>query len=220
LDFSGDSAQTIFVIGGNTVFRSLDAGLNWIRVFDSTLLLVTLNQINYHANTSSVYVAGSDGVESRAYLWRSTDLGNNWLEVPLNISDPIYCMEVANDGSIYLATPNAGVFKIDPILLEIESGDRPTAVLEFRLEQNYPNPFNQETTIHFYLSVNSLIHLEIFNMLGEHIRTIYHGNMHTGSHTFRWNGRNDAGALMSSGIYFVRLTGESDQQQKRIILLK
>ncbi|MCP4411805.1 MAG: T9SS type A sorting domain-containing protein, partial [Gammaproteobacteria bacterium] len=76
---------------------------------------------------------------------------------------------------------------------------------KFILEQNYPNPFNPETKIPFVLSKRSHVVLEIYDILGKKVKTLFSGQMPSGDHKLLWNGRNNSGYQASSGTYFYRL---------------
>ncbi|NOY61120.1 MAG: T9SS type A sorting domain-containing protein [Calditrichaeota bacterium] len=75
----------------------------------------------------------------------------------------------------------------------------------FTLSQNYPNPFNPTTTIGFQLSKRVDVTLDVFNMIGQKVRTLLSGLQDSGSHRVIWDGRDDLGNFSSSGIYIVVL---------------
>lgn len=75
----------------------------------------------------------------------------------------------------------------------------------FFVEQNYPNPFNPSTTLRYHLPEDTEVTLTIYNLLGQKVRTLVQGRKAAGVHTVRWDGTNDAGALVASGTYLVRL---------------
>jgi hypothetical protein len=81
-------------------------------------------------------------------------------------------------------------------------GARPTS---FSLSQNYPNPFNMETTIRYEIPYTTQIRLDIYDILGHHIKTLAHTKEQAGSHTVSWDGKNDQGVPVVSGIYLCRL---------------
>lgn len=83
------------------------------------------------------------------------------------------------------------------------------------LAQNYPNPFNPETTITFNLEKAGYAKLEIYNMLGKKIETLFEGTARSGSNSFSWRSDN-----MPSGVYFYKLTTESFSATKKMILEK
>jgi len=92
--------------------------------------------------------------------------------------------------------------------------------LNFTLEQNYPNPFNPATTIAFVLSQRSKVKLEVFDVLGRRIRTLLDSYYPAGRKTIVWDGTNDYGQSLASGIYFYRLTSNSQAQTRKMIFLK
>ncbi|MFQ5582971.1 MAG: FlgD immunoglobulin-like domain containing protein [Calditrichia bacterium] len=92
---------------------------------------------------------------------------------------------------------------------------------KFALLQNYPNPFNPTTTIKYQLPISSEVRLEIYNMLGQKIRTLVDETMKPGYYEVVWDGRNSHGQQVSSGIYFYRFTaGEDFIRTNKMILMK
>ncbi|GAB4330874.1 MAG: hypothetical protein Kow0037_07010 [Calditrichia bacterium] len=89
---------------------------------------------------------------------------------------------------------------------------------DFVLEQNYPNPFNPSTVIPFYLPVSGRVVLEIFNILGQKQKTLVEQLLPAGRHTFLWDGTNNAGEAVSSGIYIYRLNYRGRTAAKTLLL--
>jgi flagellar hook assembly protein FlgD len=79
---------------------------------------------------------------------------------------------------------------------------RPTS---FSLSQNYPNPFNMETTFRYEIPYTTEIRLDIYDILGHHIKTLVQTKGQAGPYTTSWDGKNDQGMPVVSGIYFCRL---------------
>ena len=77
---------------------------------------------------------------------------------------------------------------------------------EFVLYQNYPNPFNPVTTINYWLSKRSHVELVIYNLLGKQVRTLLNQQQMSGKYQVKWDGRDDQGNDLSSGMYFYRIT--------------
>lgn len=89
----------------------------------------------------------------------------------------------------------------------------------FALNQNYPNPFNPETNIEFALPKEQNVVLTVYNVLGQNIRTLINEKVGAGNHTVRWNGKNDMGSDVPSGIYFYKiLTPEFSQTNKMLLV--
>lgn len=92
--------------------------------------------------------------------------------------------------------------------------------IRYVLHQNYPNPFNPKTTIRFDIPQVSDITLEIFNIKGQKVRTLAQNKMHTGFHSIQWDGTNDQGIPLASGMYFYRLDTGKFRSVKKLVLMK
>lgn len=90
----------------------------------------------------------------------------------------------------------------------------------YRLEQNYPNPFNPVTHISYYLPKTSIVDLSIYNMLGQRIRTLVHQVQNAGSYTVQWDGKNEFGTPVASGVYLYNLTAGKFKQSRKMMLLR
>jgi serine protease AprX len=90
---------------------------------------------------------------------------------------------------------------------------------EFKLYQNYPNPFNGTTTIVFEVKTPSEVELSVFNMLGQHIKTIYRGRAFSIA-AGQWDGTNSQGQRVSTGIYIARLKTPDNVISKKMLYLK
>jgi len=91
---------------------------------------------------------------------------------------------------------------------------------DFRLYQNYPNPFNPSTVIAFDLPEASNTVLEIYNLLGQKIRSLVSKDLSPGHHSFEWDGKNERGEAVTSGIYLYRLRADSFIKTEKMILLR
>jgi flagellar hook assembly protein FlgD len=84
-----------------------------------------------------------------------------------------------------------------------------------------PNPFNPTTTIVFTLPGDgSPAQLVVYDVSGRHIRTLFAGTSDGAEHTIDWNGRNDAGEEVATGIYLVRLQAGSEAKSAKLVLVK
>jgi hypothetical protein len=93
-------------------------------------------------------------------------------------------------------------------------------VQTFSLSQNVPNPFNPETSIEFSLDREQLVTLSIFDVAGRLVVTLVDDVLPVGPHRAQWNGRDDTGAVSSSGVYFVRLSAGERSLTRKAVLLK
>jgi hypothetical protein len=96
----------------------------------------------------------------------------------------------------------------------------PLQPVEYMLAQNFPNPFNPSTTIRYALSKRSRVTLEIFNLLGEKVRTLVNTEQPTGFYVATWDGTTDTGISAASGVFLYRLTAGEFRATKKLILLR
>ncbi|MFQ5640079.1 MAG: choice-of-anchor D domain-containing protein [bacterium] len=90
----------------------------------------------------------------------------------------------------------------------------------FKLEQNYPNPFNPETRIEFQLPNHSHVTIKIFNTLGQEIRTLVNAPYSGGYHSVRWDGKDNGGRAVASGIYLYQLQAGNFTHVRKMSLLR
>lgn len=88
------------------------------------------------------------------------------------------------------------------------------------LKQNHPNPFNPTTSIEFYLPRKTNVRMDIYNLLGQQVRTLIDRTMPVGNNMVLWDGRNDQGDVLPSGIYFYRFAIESYSATRKMILIR
>ena len=99
--------------------------------------------------------------------------------------------------------------------------DEPKAVApDLALHQNYPNPFNPHTEIAYSIPVRSRVVLEIFDVEGKLVSRLVDRVMDAGTHHAKWNGRNDNGSAVTSGVYFCKMTARGKSISRKMILMK
>jgi hypothetical protein len=105
----------------------------------------------------------------------------------------------------------------NPVSVRIQT--RPEA---YALNDNYPNPFNPETTIKYQLPDAGQVRLEVYNMLGQVVKTLVDNQFqNAGRYTLQWDATNNSGQPLSSGVYFYRIiAGGEFQSYKKMLLLK
>ena len=114
-----------------------------------------------------------------------------------------------------------------PIIVTITS-DAATAIetatgavpVTSALQQNYPNPFNPQTTIHYTLERAAPTSLEIYDVLGQSVRTLVDGTQPQGRHTVQWDGKDRRGREVASGVYFYRLVTVGHVKARRMVLIR
>ena len=107
----------------------------------------------------------------------------------------------------------------------VESSDDKSIPTDFILSQNYPNPFNPSTSIEFSVQVNSDVTLRIYNLLGQVVTTLVSEEVSAGHYSTVWNGADDNGFQVSSGVYLYEMkangnNGTAYSQIKKMVFLK
>jgi spore coat protein A, manganese oxidase len=90
----------------------------------------------------------------------------------------------------------------------------------FTLAQNYPNPFNPSTTINFQLPRNEFVELKVYNQLGQEVRSLAKANYEAGSHLLVWDGKNNNGRSVSSGVYIYRIKAGKFTKSMKMNLIR
>ncbi|NUN69796.1 MAG: T9SS type A sorting domain-containing protein [Bacteroidetes bacterium] len=108
---------------------------------------------------------------------------------------------------------------------EQNTGGIPLTAASFALGQNHPNPFNPSTYIQYTLGHSGMVQLEIYNVLGQRVRQLRNEQQAIGTHRVEWDGKDDAGETVSSGVYFYKVTVTSNNEKlfsetKKMVLMK
>ncbi|KAA3613373.1 MAG: T9SS C-terminal target domain-containing protein [Calditrichaeota bacterium] len=191
--------------------------------------------IKLEDTTSLTVVVGNVSAMSADYLWingpqfrltnRSVLLDDNYTAIEasdLNAGDAIV---------VWAITDISGTSEILQVKLD-KAVSTTTAAKEeqlsvqlpqtLELHANYPNPFNPSTNISFTISNASFknIRLEVFDITGRKIKTLYNGLLDDGNYTFKWNGTNNFNRVVSSGIYFYRVSMGANVISKKMTLMR
>ena len=98
----------------------------------------------------------------------------------------------------------------------------PTSICprDFRLSQNYPNPFNPRTTIEYAIPKEGMVQLKLYNTAGQLVKTLVDELKVPGNYSTIWDGSNEAGAQVASGVYLYRVTVGNYQLTKEMVILR
>jgi hypothetical protein len=146
------------------------------------------------------------GVTAYIFAPVNADLINNQLRVYVDTG-----INGSIDDTLYLN--NNVITAVDD-----ERGD--VLPYRFELSQNYPNPFNPVTTIEYSIPTRSQVTIEIFNVLGQKVRTLVNEAKSVGSYRIEWNSSDDAGKPVSTGVYLYRIKAGDVVQTKKMLLIK
>jgi hypothetical protein len=125
--------------------------------------------------------------------------------------------EMRGEGTMKIANSSVSRFSV-----KLVSNALPT---EYALSQNYPNPFNPTTNIKYALPVDSKLTMEVYNVLGQRVRTLINDNVAAGFHIAEWDGRGNDGQQLASGMYFLQMSakgtnGKTFNDVRKLVMLK
>jgi hypothetical protein len=156
------------------------------------------------------------------------ELTGNSLVVPNNNNVPVRVLfspteEINYSGYLRIATNDPSVLN-DSIYVNANgssAGDNPNPIpVVTKLNGNYPNPFNPTTNISFSLKERQNVQIYVYNTKGQLVKRLISQNMNAGNHTVVWNGKDNNGRSVASGIYFYRMNTEKSSFTKKMMLIK
>ncbi|MEZ5360261.1 MAG: FG-GAP-like repeat-containing protein [Candidatus Zixiibacteriota bacterium] len=140
-----------------------------------------------------------------------TDIdGDTWVDLVTGTSH----YSSSDEDSIFVFWNNQQTFPLD---IDDEPANLP---LQYSLKQNHPNPFNPTTAIEYSLVRNTHVTIEVYNILGQSLRTLIDEDKPAGDHTVYWDGKDRTGSSVASGIYFYRMVTKGYSETRKMLLIK
>jgi subtilisin-like proprotein convertase family protein len=139
------------------------------------------------------------------------------------IGDPTdgkWILHVSDNAGIDLGVLNDWCVRLTHDIATDVGGAAENVPSRLALKGNVPNPFNPVTTIYFDLPKKMNVSLAVYEPSGRRVATLRSGEIEAGSHQVTWDGRDDSGREVSSGVYFYRLEAEKDVMTRKMVLLK
>ncbi len=184
-------------------------------------------------NQNSIDFGGNMDYNGRFYLGQFTFLrggqdsygsGTVFGSVQL-INDTSLVNDFFKDSVSNIARDSGYVLRADAIVIQQASNvvgvfDPQIKPESYSLSQNYPNPFNPTTQINYSLPKQSIVELKIYDILGREVASLFKGEQQAGRYTLEWNGNNNFGSKVASGIYIYRIVAGKFIQSKKMMLLK
>jgi photosystem II stability/assembly factor-like uncharacterized protein len=195
------------------VYRTDDYGESWTPFNEGLPDDYSSRSITAFATDgSNMYVGTGLGV----YMAEGGNLP--WAAVGHELADsPILTLAVC-DGMLFAGAAD-GVWREDSPT-SVGDGSFSTLPGSYTLAQNYPNPFNPGTIIEYSLPTRAVVTIEIFNVIGQKVRTLIDEPKSPGFYLVEWNGKDDMGSSLSTGVYFYRFKTGEVALTKKMLLLK
>ncbi|MEE3258246.1 MAG: FlgD immunoglobulin-like domain containing protein, partial [Candidatus Latescibacterota bacterium] len=187
--------------------------------FASNALAVTVDQ---HTLRLSFRGGDSLAVSLEDKRWQLVEIPLETLGLPGSNPPPVF-------RSVRISGNLRGTSHIADLALVAAAPPANTAVREtredalpaiFTLAQNFPNPFNAATTIRFELPERADVELALYNLAGQRIATLATGERPAGTYTLTWDGRDDSGRALASGLYLYRLRSGQTTETRKLTLLR
>ena len=178
-------------------------------------------------NATTGWAVGYGGSGSTGITIKSTTGGTSWQELTTGTTVRVFDLDFVNENTGWIVGENGMIRKTTDggtawypnTLLDINQSTQNLAVTA-ELYPNYPNPFNPNTVINYKLSVSNEVELTIYNFLGQHIRTLVHTKQQRGNYQIEWDGRDENGMEVSSGIYLCQLKAGLFVQTRQMVYMK
>lgn len=150
-----------------------------------------------------------------------------------NVTAPVEANEFSYDLSAYdgqnirvaihCVSNDKFLFYVDDFVVNggsVDNNENSVNPVVTALGDNYPNPFNPETTISFNMKNAGQVSLNVYNIKGQKVKALVNEVKEAGTHTVVWNGKDNSGAQVASGVYFYRMTNGNYTSTKKMVLMK
>jgi hypothetical protein len=209
---TGDTDSGIFVHGGVPDKFNVYGGCALINVFD------VLEKTAYGkyaldyppvATVKKVGAISSSQLNSTGKTVNTMWFGFSYIYVRDDVlAKPMDRFEIAEDVFTWMD---------NDVNVDITPAETPKS---YNLAQNFPNPFNPSTTIKFDMKAKGFVALKVYNVAGQLVRTLVNGTKDAGSYTITWDGKNNRGSGVASGIYFYKMETKDFSQTKKMVMLR
>ena len=146
-------------------------------------------------------------------------------QVHLNVVMPPRVPTGTYKANVLIASYDAATLRIPIVLnvqqiVDVETQDATETPQQFALHPCVPNPFNPSATIRYQLAESEGVTLAIYDLLGQKVRVLVAETQPAGHYSVRWDGRNEAGQLVSSGVYLYKLEAGNFTEARKALLLR
>ncbi len=198
------------------IYSSTDDGLTWQKMRGPSWASQTSGVNSLLAYRGKLFAGFSNPVSGTIGLAYTKDGGATWMDVGDDISSVpgSMCLSLAQIGDTLLIGTADGIWADTKVLTAVHS-HAPSIPSGFQLSQNYPNPFNPTTTIQYSLPSRTFVTLDVFNAIGQKVKTLVSGEQSSGVHEIQFNGNN-----LPSGVYFYHLSAGTFSKTEKMVLIK
>jgi photosystem II stability/assembly factor-like uncharacterized protein len=201
-----------------TIYKTTDSAASWFA--DTTLSSFRAFAIDA-TDSLHAWVAGQLNVTGA--IAKTATGGTSWnFETLPQLPHPpgrLLSLAMRDTATGFACGEAATLLVYAPINTDV-SGGRQNRPKSFELSQNYPNPFNGQTRILFTLQKNEPVTLTVYNILGQAVRKLVDETRPAGKNEINWDGQDERGFSVPSGIYLYKLSTATEKQIRKMVLLK
>jgi hypothetical protein len=179
--------------------------------------------VELQSKTDTVTVPAGTFIDCYRFYFRFSGADNDWIEWYAPGVGPV---KRVLWGIAFIEYPLLSAF-IHGVLVSVDEKPAREKQMQFNLHQNYPNPlrpdragFDTGTVIRYDVSEPGFVSLEIYDILGQKVRTLVAASQSMGSYHVLWNGMDEAGKALPSGIYFCRFNAGNFKQVRKLVLIR
>ncbi|MFC1563865.1 YCF48-related protein [candidate division KSB1 bacterium] len=200
----------------NSFWKTVDGGETWIEMYPYSTEGAFLSLKSFYFFDE---LNGLGGGFIFGFIYETTDGGETWDIAQDLIWNNINDIKFVDSGTGWVVGRDGAILKYSGLPVSVIESDNQLPD-KFSIGQNYPNPFNPETKITYSVTVPTQVSLKIYNINGQLIKTLVSGQVPNGDHIAIWDGTNDCGKKVSSGVYIYRLHAGGFVQSKKMMLIK
>jgi len=193
----GDAGAVLATTDGGTGWNELDSGVS-----------TNLTDLSF-ISASAGWICGEQGT-----VLATDDGGSNWSDLPTGLNLTLNGINFIDSLTGWVVGESGTILKYNPDQTGINDSDI-NAPVALAILGSYPNPFNNSTMIGLSLERAAEVSLEIYDLTGRKVETLYAGELNAGEHEINWNAEK-----VSSGVYFARVETQTQSQSIKMLLLK
>ncbi len=226
-----DNGGNVYMEGGDTWFAdeqtSLHSYFNIEPLNDGNNNLVLVQGLDFLSGYNWIYNGGNSSIDNIDPISPAVSIFHNEL-IDYNCGIAYDSGEYKTIGTSFEITGLGGTNSLEDAVegiinffeVNVESENNVVIVDQYSLNQNYPNPFNPSTQISFIVNEYGHVKIDIYNIKGEKIKTLVDELCSPDDHQVTWNGTDDKGNSVASGIYFYKMKTDNYENIKKMILMK
>jgi len=213
------SSGRMYAATDRGVYKTVDGGTTW-REMNSGLTKRVAFALVVDPQSPNVLYVGVDG----GGVYKSTDGAATWEEMNQGLTNlRVFALAIdprSSDG-IYAGTIGSGVYRLRRVVTtDITNSTVEELSTGYVLRQNSPNPFNTETRVRYQLPEDVDMELALYTLTGYRVRTLRKGNHKAGHHSIVWDGKDEVGREMGSGMYVMRLWTKDVAITRKVVLIR